>query len=397
MRRDQSPGVVLAIFGMSIATTFLAVRIYTKAFLAHLFGIDDVFLLLSWAMSMIVQIIIVWMKTNGLMGMHIWDTSIQDLKTIVRITTVCSILYLAVMAFAKFSILIFHRRLSPQRWWRYAVDGTIATIVAFTVSQMLLLTFACISLNRVWDPTITEGHCINRGNVYMATAGTNAATEIFMLFLPMPILLKLQIPTIQKVGLVLIFSVGSVTMATSLVRLSLMPPLIKNADMPWALSTPSLWICIEGSLVIICGSLPVLRLFLKHTCPRLVGEYGTSGAGRSGGSKKPASGSAELSNLERKQAGRSKRYSRMTDFTQGDTLVQHENGSETSIIEHKKGVSVEAVELGHHRASTGKVDGMSTDLIEQARPARPYSQIYGSPRVSSSPPIRRPEVTGQPF
>lgn len=50
MMRDQSPGVVLAIFGMSIATTFLAMRIYTKAFLAHLFGIDDVFLLLSWVM-----------------------------------------------------------------------------------------------------------------------------------------------------------------------------------------------------------------------------------------------------------------------------------------------------------------------------------------------------------
>ncbi|KAM3424331.1 hypothetical protein BST61_g11132 [Cercospora zeina] len=208
--QNQQPSVVLAICGMIVATAFLAIRIYTKAFLARMFGLDDMFLIGSWAMSMIVPICIVWMKATNLTGKHIWDTSIEDLKTIVRITNGCSIIYVAVMAFAKFSILIFYKRLSPQTWFQYAVNATMMIIVGFTVPLMLLLTFACVPLKRVWDPTITEGHCINRGYVYMATAGTSAATDIVMLFLPMPMLLRLQIPMIQKVGVVLIFSIGSV-------------------------------------------------------------------------------------------------------------------------------------------------------------------------------------------
>ncbi|KAF2217241.1 hypothetical protein CERZMDRAFT_11067, partial [Cercospora zeae-maydis SCOH1-5] len=267
---DQKPSIVLGIFGIIVATMFMAMRAYTKAFLAHMFGLDDVFLICSWAMSMVVQITIVWMKMNNLIGKHIWDTSIK--QTIARITNICSIIYLILMAFAKFSILMFYKRLSPQTWFRYAVNGMITIIVGFTVPLMLMLMFACVPLKKIWDPTVTEGHCIEIGNVYMATAGTSAATDIIMLFLPMPMLLRLQIPTIQKIGVVLIFSVGSVTMATSLVRLSIMPPLIVMTDMPWSLSVPATWICVEGSLIIICGCLPILRLFLKHTCPRLIRE-----------------------------------------------------------------------------------------------------------------------------
>ncbi|PIA98794.1 hypothetical protein CB0940_02363 [Cercospora beticola] len=337
--RNHAPTFVLAIFGMCIATMLLTMRIYTKAVLARIFGIDDVFLLFAWAMSLVVQIFILYLKAAGLTGVHIWDISLADLKHVVLITTAISIVYLAFMAFAKFSILIFYMRLSPQRWFKYAVYATMALTATFSLVLMLCLAFACIPLKRVWDPTITEGHCINRGNVFMATAGLNAATDIIMLFLPMPIVFKLQVPRVQKIGLVVIFSVGSITAATSIVRLVLMPPLIANLDMPWALTTPSSWICIEANLVIICGSLPILRLFLKHTWPRLIGEtsYGT---GRSKITGQPGSESAELSNLERSRNGRPKRYSRMNDFTRGETLMEDErDGSETFIIDDKEASS----------------------------------------------------------
>ncbi|KAM3424332.1 hypothetical protein BST61_g11131 [Cercospora zeina] len=167
-------------------------------------------------------------------------------------------------------------------------------------------------------------------------------------------------------------------MSTSLVRRSLMPPLIQNVDMPWTLSIPALWICIEGSLVIICGCLPVLRLFLKHTCPRLIGEYGSeTTAARSGGetTNPTANGPAELSNLERSKSGRSKRYysSRMMNMTQGPTSVQHENCSETSIItRHEKNITFETVErLDWER------EWDSTELIEQAGPERPLYDGLG--------------------
>ena len=46
--KPTQAGIVLAILGMCVATLFLIVRVYTKAVLARLFGLDDVLLILSW-------------------------------------------------------------------------------------------------------------------------------------------------------------------------------------------------------------------------------------------------------------------------------------------------------------------------------------------------------------
>ncbi|USW58983.1 hypothetical protein Slin15195_G123020 [Septoria linicola] len=395
--KNTSPGMVLSIFGMCLATLFLMVRVYTKAFLARLFGIDDVALIISWVLSMAVQISIVHYMAEGIIGTHIWDISVEDLKSLVRVTAVNSVVYLAVMALAKFSILFFYLRLSREKWFTRAIYATMGLVASFSVALMLALIFACKPFKRVWDPTITEGYCLNRGKMYLATAGLNAATDVIMLLLPMPMLRKLQVPRIQKIGLVAIFSIGSLTMATSLIRLCLMPPLIKNLDMPWALTTPSMWICIEGNLVIICGCLPMIRLFLRHVCPRLIGECGiNSNTGRSGASKRPENASAELSNLERKKDPR-KSHARMNDFTQGETLVGPDDGSETCIIEAsgKGSVTVDSVELGHG----GQRGGERNDSAAENHhvPPRPYSQIHSGPGVPSSPPPGHVELPPKPF
>jgi hypothetical protein len=53
----------------------------------------------------------------------------------------------------------------------------------------------------------------------------------------------------------------------------LLLPSLETPDQPWAIAVPSIWIGIEANLVIICCSLPTLRLFIRHFAPRLIGEY----------------------------------------------------------------------------------------------------------------------------
>ena len=130
---------------------------------------------------MVVQVTIVHYMSISIIGAHIWDISIADFKTLSRITTIDSIIYLAVMALAKFSILMFYLKLAREQWFTYAIYATMGLVAGFSIALMLALAFACIPLGRVWDPTITEGHCINRGQIFLATAGLNAATDIIML------------------------------------------------------------------------------------------------------------------------------------------------------------------------------------------------------------------------
>jgi hypothetical protein len=82
-------------------------------------------------------------------------------------------------------------------------------IIGYSFSTIFALIFPCKPIAKAWDVTITEGSCINRGAVYIMQAVTNIVTDIVLLLLPIPIVWKLQMPVVQKIGLVLIFVVGS--------------------------------------------------------------------------------------------------------------------------------------------------------------------------------------------
>lgn len=126
----------------------------------------------------------------------------QDVFLAAAIYTLCG-------SFAKVSLLIFYFRLSPQRWFKRAVWISLAIIAGYSIGIFFALVFACDPIAMSWDATITEGTCINRPSLYIATAAANIISDLILFALPIPIVVKLQIPRRQKVGLSFIFAVGS--------------------------------------------------------------------------------------------------------------------------------------------------------------------------------------------
>jgi hypothetical protein len=145
-------------------------------------------------------------------------------------------------------------------------------VVGYNIALVFPLIFTCTPIMKNYDLFITTGSCLNRTPLYMATAVLNMITDIMLLVLPIPMIIKLQMPRVQKAGLICIFGVGSATCITSAVRLVLLFPMLKTVDQTWAIVTPGIWILIEANLVIITGSLPTMRLFFRHVAPRFIGE-----------------------------------------------------------------------------------------------------------------------------
>ena len=81
--------------------------------------------------------------------------------------------------------------------------------ISYTIAFIFAIIFACNPIDKNWDVTITEGSCINKGALYLGHAAINAATDLITLLLPIPVIIKLPLPTTQKVGVVLMFVVGS--------------------------------------------------------------------------------------------------------------------------------------------------------------------------------------------
>ena len=82
-------------------------------------------------------------------------------------------------------------------------------VIGYNIALVFPLIFTCTPVMKNFDVFITGGTCLNRTPLYMATAVLNMATDVLLLILPIPMILKLQMPKIQKAGLICIFGVGS--------------------------------------------------------------------------------------------------------------------------------------------------------------------------------------------
>ncbi|KIW03797.1 uncharacterized protein PV09_05098 [Verruconis gallopava] len=288
-QRKAVPGCFwITSIGLVLATFFYFMRVYTKVRIVKDFNAEDWCITISFFFSICTQALLFNCWATKTCMVHAWEMPISTYNRFAAITVASASLYVPCLTFAKYSLLLFYYRMSHLRWLRVVSVAVMGFITCYSIANIFALIFPCHPIAKTWDVTITEGSCINRGAVYIVTAVTNIVTDLLLLIIPIPIVWKLQMPFIQKIGLVFIFIVGSLTCITSIVRLTTLLPTLTSVDQPWAVAIPSIWAGVEANLVIICCSIPSIRLFIRHFAPRLIGEYsfsrtratGTSGNGR---------------------------------------------------------------------------------------------------------------------
>lgn len=126
-----------------------------------------------------------------------------------QILLATTVLYVPALGSAKMSLLLIFRRISMAKGHRFAIYAVMAVVAGSSIALVLVLIFQCHPIARAWDVAIVTGSCINRPAVYVATASVNIATDFAILLLPIPIVLSLKLPWPQKVGLAVMFAVGS--------------------------------------------------------------------------------------------------------------------------------------------------------------------------------------------
>jgi hypothetical protein len=113
-------------------------------------------------------------------------------------------------AAAKLSLALFYRRLNPNKIFQAFVWGTLIVSTAGYIACWFSLLFACKPIAAGWDPLLLpDAVCINIGAIYLSQATVGIVTDVFLIAIPIPTLVKLQMNTRKKLGLALIFCVGS--------------------------------------------------------------------------------------------------------------------------------------------------------------------------------------------
>jgi hypothetical protein len=118
------------------------------------------------------------------------------------------IAYVFVQVLTKVSLLLFLLRIFPQRWFRITVKITLAVIILHGLVFVMVVSFQCLPIHAFWDRWV-DGKCLDAQAFTYAGASFSIAEDFFILLLPLPCLKSLNVKMGQKIGLVVMFSVGS--------------------------------------------------------------------------------------------------------------------------------------------------------------------------------------------
>ncbi|KAI4286703.1 MAG: hypothetical protein L6R35_004042 [Caloplaca aegaea] len=131
------------------------------------------------------------------------------------------------------------------------------------VGTQLGLFLNCRPFSDYWAVPTDNTQCWSYFNYQVIEAVFNISSDIFVLAIAIPILLKLQVPLLQRAILVAIFGMGVfIIIAAILTKLfSLYPPLLTYAYLNWY--------CREASVCVYVTNLPAIWTLILDLFPRL--------------------------------------------------------------------------------------------------------------------------------
>ena len=118
-------------------------------------------------------------------------------------------LYTPGIALIKISILLFYSRIFPGLSFRKILYGLGTAILLWEVCCQFTTIFECSPIEYFWrNRATTQGSCIDVQGFLIGQAVPNIVTDVVILIIPLPLVWRLQLPVIQRVGLTWILTLG---------------------------------------------------------------------------------------------------------------------------------------------------------------------------------------------
>lgn len=145
---------------------------------------------------------------HGGMGVHFWNVTPAVYEVYIKVVLSAAIVYVPALALAKISLIIlYYRILCHKRYQQWILYGIAFVVSSYSFALVMAFIFGCHPIQKGWNISVT-GTCVNQYALYVATAVLNIISDIALILVPIPTVLGLNMPGIQKLGLSLMFMVG---------------------------------------------------------------------------------------------------------------------------------------------------------------------------------------------
>ncbi|KAM5435473.1 hypothetical protein McanMca71_005251 [Microsporum canis] len=256
---DISDRLAIPALLFSIVTPlFIIARIATRRYYSKKLGPDDWAILASlvFAETISIQMVII---CGWAFGKHKDDIPPDVLAKSLKLYYFAQIFYKITSGLTKISVLLLYLQVFICAWFKTTCWTGIAVIVAFTAGTVVSSIFQCNPLPYAFDKkTPGAGTCINVAAFWFANASFIIVTDVFIVLLPIPVILRLQLPGRSKVALCGVFALGLFVCVTSVLRITTIDVATSHLDTPWTNINSSVWTVIEYNLAIICACMPPL-------------------------------------------------------------------------------------------------------------------------------------------
>ncbi|KAF1915120.1 integral membrane protein [Ampelomyces quisqualis] len=241
---------------------------------------DDYLMLLAMVFSIGTTVLVILASRLYGWDRHVWDVKIPTLVTGRKASLAGQTLFVLASSTIKISILVSYFRIAPAKsLFRRLVWGVFALVFAAFVVFLIALWVQCIPISSYWMLTSDHRDCISEGPPLVVQSTLNVVTDFMIYALPIPTLFSLSLPWSQRIGLVILFSVGGLVMVAGSFRAYYVHyTLMKTYDATWYGYQIWLWTSVETNVGVICGCIPALKPLLFPSRARKQGSKYANGS-----------------------------------------------------------------------------------------------------------------------
>ncbi|KAI5459477.1 hypothetical protein BGZ63DRAFT_361943 [Mariannaea sp. PMI_226] len=233
-------------------------------------GLDDWFALIT-ALAMEAEniIILAYVIPSGL-GKDMWTLQPQQIYNFIYYFYIATVFYIIQITAIRLSILFFYLRIFPSQNSRRVIWATISTVSLFGFIILIISIIPCWPISYTWTRWDAEhkGRCVNINLLAWILGLITIAFSVIILAIPLWQLKTLNLKRSRKVGVALMFIIGTFDTVVSIIRLKSLTGFFHSSNLTWDEVEIAKWSAIEISVGVICICIPTTRLFLAKCCSR---------------------------------------------------------------------------------------------------------------------------------
>ncbi|KAK3896661.1 hypothetical protein C8A05DRAFT_20412 [Staphylotrichum tortipilum] len=292
---QQSPIIALWVIMTTLAAVTVCMRFYTRRLILHILGPEDWLIAVAMVFALGTCVGFIRQTMFGL-GRHVWTLTPEMMKQWGIEQFYSFTFYSVSLAIAKISILFLYMRVMVHGAQRIAIYVVLGIVMVCNIWVFISNFIQCTPLQALWDHEV-KGTCMGIA-VTLGNSIMHIITDFIVFTLPIPTLAKLKIHRKQKIGLMVVFSIGFFVCLISIIRMVSISRL-DFTDVPYQFSVVAYWGAVEVNLAIICACLTTLKPLVARFFPKLLdsmssektsqggtlchtGRHGTIGGGGAG-------------------------------------------------------------------------------------------------------------------